>query len=217
MNYKIKMISDISERIRNDFKKKDAAREAVLIISRDVVRECRTAMFSIHKGEFDNASKLISSSGELLEKMSCMLKDYPDLYHSGFVEHAQQEFVECTVVYTLLHNDADTDSIPEPEELNVEHSAYLNGLGDVSGELRRHILDLIRMDRQEQGEKYLLAMETIHTCLMAFDFPDAMIRGLRHKADSTRSLIERTRGDLTTAMRQHKLEKAMKEFEQKLS
>lgn len=211
------MISEITDRIRNDFKKKDAAREAALVISRDVVRECRTAMFSIHKGEFDSASLLIKSSGKLLRNMNSLLENYPDLYHSGFVEHAQQEFVECTVVYTLLHNNADIDNIPEPEELNVEHAAYLNGLGDVSGELRRHILNLIRKDRQEEGEKYLLAMETIHTCLMVFDFPDAMIRGLRHKTDTTRSLIERTRGDLTTAMRQQKLEKAMKEFEYKLN
>lgn len=217
MNYKIKMISEITDRIRNNYKNKDAAREAALVISRDVVRECRTAMFSIHKGDFANASQLIESSGKVLQNMNSLLEDYPDLYHSGFVEHAQQEFVECSVVYTLLHNDADVNSIPEPEELSVEHSAYLNGLGDVSGELRRHILDLIRKDRQEEGEKYLLAMETIHTCLMVFDFPDAMIRGLRHKTDTTRSLIERTRGDLTTAMRQHKLERAMKEFEQKLN
>ncbi|WP_406660566.1 haloacid dehalogenase [Methanolobus sp. ZRKC3] len=211
------MISEISDRIRNDFKMKDRARESALVTSRDVVRECRTAMFSIHKGEFDNASLLIKSSREQLEKMNLLLEGFPDIYHSGFVEQAQQEFVECTVVYILLHNGADIDSIPEPEELSVEHSAYLNGLGDVSGELRRHILDLIRKDMPEKGEKYLDAMESIHTCLMMFDFPDAMIRGLRHKADSTRSLIERTRGDLTTAVRQQKLERSMREFEQKLS
>ena len=203
------MINKISSRIKDNFEEKDKARESSLSISRDVVRNCRTAMYSIHNKDFKKASSLIEKAAEMLEKINTSLQNYPEIYFAGFLEHAQQEFVESTIVYRILNKDK---TIPGPEELNVSDLAYLNGLGDVSGELRRHILDLIRKGSPEEGESHLQLMEEIHNCLMMFDYPDAMTRGLRHKTDTTRSIIERTRGDLTNAIRQQKLEKAMKDF-----
>ncbi|MBP1910688.1 haloacid dehalogenase [Methanolobus bombayensis] len=209
------MINNISCRIKDSFEDKDKARERSLAISRDVVRNCRTAMYSIHNRDFDKADALISEAREMLEKTNTLLSGHPDIYYSGFLEHAQQEFVECTVIFNILSDEE--KEIPGPEELNVSNVAYLNGLGDVGGELRRHILDLIRKDRPEEGEKYLNLMEEIHSCLMMFDYPDAMTHGLRHKTDVTRSIIEKTRGDLTNAMRQQKLEKAMKQLENRIN
>ncbi|MDY0386506.1 MAG: haloacid dehalogenase [Methanolobus sp.] len=208
------MINKISSRIKDNFEEKDKARESSLSISRDVVRNCRTAMYSIHNKDFKKASSLIEKAAEMLEKINTSLQTYPDIYFAGFLEHAQQEFVESTIVYGILNKDK---TIPGPEELNVSDVAYLNGLGDVSGELRRHILDLIRKGSPEEGEYHLQLMEEIHNCLMMFDYPDAMTRGLRHKTDTTRSIIERTRGDLTNAILQQKLEKAMKDFENKIN
>ncbi|SDF74374.1 translin [Methanolobus vulcani] len=209
------MIYNISCGIKDSFEEKDKARESSLAISRDVVRNCRTAMYSIHNRDFDKANSLISESMQMIEKMNTLLADHPDIYYSGFLEHAQQEFVECLVIFNILSGE--DKEVPGPQELNVSNVAYLNGLGDVGGELRRHILDLIRKDIPEEGEKYLGLMEEIYNCLMMFDYSDAMTRGLRHKTDVTRSMIEKTRGDLTNAMRQQKLEKAMKEFENRIN
>lgn len=209
------MIYNISCGIKDSFEERDKARESSLAISRDVVRNCRTAMYSIHNRDFDKANSLISESMQMIEKMNTLLADHPDIYYSGFLEHAQQEFVECLVIFNILSGE--DKEVAGPQELNVSNVAYLNGLGDVGGELRRHILDLIRKDIPEEGEKYLGLMEEIYNCLMMFDYPDAMTRGLRHKTDVTRSMIEKTRGDLTNAMRQQKLEKAMKEFENRIN
>lgn len=211
------MIYDISGNIKNNFEKKDKGREAALSISRDVVRNCRTAMYRIHNKDKKGALVLIEEAGGMLQRIDDLLKDYPEVYFSGFLEHAQQEYVECIVVYHILNEDEEETKLAGPEELNVSDVAYLNGLGDVSGELRRHILDLIRKDSPEEGERYLQLMEEIHNCLMMFDYPDAMTHGLRHKTDVTRSIIEKTRGDLTNAMRQQQLEKAMKEFEERIN
>lgn len=208
------MISKISDRIRDNFEKKDAAREKSLTVSRDVVRNCRTAMFSIHKGDFEKASRMLESSADLLEDINSLLQEHPDIYHAGFVEHAQQEYVEGAVLLALVRNRGDENFISGPDELGASYAAYLNGLADVVGELRRHTLDLIRDDRPLEGEKYLEVMEDIYACLMMFDFPDAMTRGLRHKTDTARSLIERTRGDLTTAIGQQRLEESIRELKQ---
>jgi len=74
-------------------------------------------------------------------------------------------------------------------------------------------LDLIRKGKPEEGEPYLEAMEEIYHLLMLFDYPDAITGGLRRKSDMARSLLERTRGDLTNAIGQRKLEVQLKLLE----
>ncbi|AGF96809.1 translin family protein [Methanosarcina mazei Tuc01] len=84
------------------------------------------------------------------------------------------------------------------------------------GELRRHILDLIRAEAFEKAEVFLGIMENIHATLMEFDYPDAITGGLRRKTDVSRSLIEKTRGDVVNSIQQKKLEVAMKSLETRL-
>ena len=209
------MINEIAADIQQDFEAKDKAREIGLSLSREVVRTCGTAIRHLHRGDIEKAVILLEDARDSLEDIDLQLADHPDIYYSGFVEHAQQEFVECAVVHQLLtkENDSDSDTLPSPQELGVTYAAYLNGLGDVVGELRRHILDLIRQDMPQDGDQFLDIMDDMYSTLMMFDYPDAITRGLRRKSDVARSLIERTRGDLTNAMRQQKLEQTMKEFE----
>jgi len=133
-----------------------------------------------------------------------------------FVEHAQQEFAEASILSGLLREEEKPETLPSPEALGIGYAAYLNGLGDVVGELRRHVLDLIRTEALEKAEVFLGIMENIHAVLMDFDYPDAITRGLRRKTDVARSLIEKTRGDLINAVQQKKLETAMRELESRL-
>ncbi len=207
------MINEIAAEIQQDFEAKDKAREIGLSLSREVVRTCGTAIRHIHRGDIGKAAMLLEDARGALEDIDLQLADHPDIYYSGFVEHAQQEFVECAVVHQLLTKENNNDTLPSPQELGVTYAAYLNGLGDVVGELRRHILDLIRQDIPQDGDQFLDIMDDMYSTLMMFDYPDAITRGLRRKSDVARSLIERTRGDLTNAIRQQKLEHTMKKFE----
>ncbi len=207
------MINEIAAEIQQDFEAKDKAREIGLSLSREVVRTCGTAIRHIHRGDIGKAAMLLEDARGALEDIDLQLADHPDIYYSGFVEHAQQEFVECAVVHQLLTKENNNDTLPSPQKLGVTYAAYLNGLGDVVGELRRHILDLIRQDMPQDGDQFLDIMDDMYSTLMMFDYPDAITRGLRRKSDVARSLIERTRGDLTNAIRQQKLEQTMKKFE----
>ena len=207
------MINEIAADIQQNFEAKDKARETGLTLSREVVRTCGTAIRHIHRGDTDRAAMLLEDARSSLEDIDLQLADHPDIYYSGFVEHAQQEYVECAIVLQLLTKENNNDTLPSPQELGVTYAAYLNGLGDVVGELRRHILDLIRQDMPQDGDQFLDIMDDMYSTLMMFDYPDAITRGLRRKSDVARSLIERTRGDLTNAIRQQKLEQTMKKFE----
>jgi translin len=51
---------------------------------------------------------------------------------------------------------------------------------------------------------------------VTFDYPDAMTGGLRRTTDNVRGILERTRGDLSLAVRQRDLEKRLAEFQKRL-
>jgi len=210
------MLEEISARVRENFEAKDRVREEGLKLSRQVVRDCRTATFTLHGQNFKKAEKSIEEAEKALRKLDALFEGHSDIYHAGFVEHAQQEFAEASILSGLLSEEEKPETLPSPEALGIGYAAYLNGLGDVVGELRRHVLDLIRTEALEKAEVFLGIMENIHAVLMDFDYPDAITRGLRRKTDVARSLIEKTRGDLINAVQQKKLETAMRELESRL-
>ena len=98
-------------------------------------------------------------------------------------------------------------------DLHVPAAAYLNGLAEAANELRRFVLDLVRRGRCAEAEPYLSMMDDIYSHLVTMDFPDALTGGLRRSTDVLRGVLERTRGDLTVAVRQEELEAALQAFE----
>jgi translin len=106
--------------------------------------------------------------------------------------------------------------LPDPDEIHCGYASYLNALGEVVGELRRYILDALRQGKTERCEETLEAMDDIYSIMVTMDFPDAITGGLRRTTDLTRGIMERTRGDLTTALRQDQLEKALRASEERM-
>ncbi|HUI39489.1 MAG TPA: translin family protein [Methanothrix sp.] len=191
------------------FDSKDRAREASLRLSRDVIRLCSSSIRSVHRGELEEAQRLMNEAAAGLEKIRSILADHQDVRYAGFVDGAEQEYAEARCVYAIVVRH----EILTPEEIGVEPVNYLSGLGDVTGELRRHILDQIRRGRADEGEYFLEVMEEIFHLLMLFDYPDAVARGLRRKGDLARSMLERTRGDLTNALELAKVEASIHKLE----
>jgi translin len=208
----ISSLDDLTEEISRYFEAKDQAREEALALTRVVIRRSGAAIRSVHRSEFDKAQELTGEAGEALTRIVALLADHPDVRYAGFVDGAEQEYAEARIVFSIITDHR----TPTPEEIGVEMTSYLGGLGDTVGELRRHVLDLIRQGRPEEGEVYLEAMEEIYHLLMLFDYPDAVTKGLRRKGDMARSLLERTRGDLTNAMGQKKLEVQLKGLDERL-
>lgn len=204
---------ELAEEISRHLEEKDQAREEALALTRVVVRRSGAAIRSVHRGELDRALDLADRAGEDLAAILNLLKEHPDVRYSGLVDGAEQEYAEARIVYALITEER----MPTPQEVGVEMTSYLAGLGDAVGELRRHILDLIRLGRPEEGEVHLAAMEEIYHLLISFDYPDAVTKGMRRKGDVARSLLDRTRGDLTNAIGQRRLEAELKEVEERLN
>ncbi len=199
----------IEEKIRQTFVAKNAARDAALAKSREVIRHCSLSIRASHRAEYPEAAKILETARTVADAMKADVAPYPDLHYTGYVQDALKEVTEAHIVHALLTDQP----IPDPDALGVDYAAYLNGLGEAATEMRRYILDIIRHEELERSEAMLQAMDDIYSMLVTMDFPDALTGGLRRQTDIVRGVLEKTRGDLTVAWRQDKLEKRMKEFE----
>ncbi len=205
-------LEEIVERIQIAFDAKNEARDLALRRSRALIRHCANTIRATHRAEFEQAAKLLVTAREAACEMVAGVRDYPDLYYTGYTQDALKEYVEASVTFALI-----TDApLPAPEELDVEYAAYLNGLAEAASELRRHILDITRRKHSERAEHLLGQMEDIYSYLITIDFPDAITGGLRRTTDVLRAVLERTRGDLTTSLRQAQLQAALRSLEEKL-
>ena len=205
----MKELESIGVEIRRWFSGKDAAREKALRLSREVIRYSSGAIRAVHRQEYHKAEEQLGSARALISEVGEALAGYGDLLNAGFFQDAQKEFAEGSITLALIRGN----TLPAPETLQVGYAAYLNGLGEVVGELRRHLLDIIRKGDLSRGEELLAAMDDIYGELVTIDFPDAITGGLRRTTDVVRGILEKTRGDLTIAFTQQDLAKKVEAFE----
>lgn len=143
----------------------------------------------------------------LAEKAIVLREQQPRVYYGGYIEDALKEYTEAAVTLALIEGR----QMPTAHDLGIGAAPYLGGLADTVGELRRFILDALRTDDFSRCEELLDVMDEIYTVLVTMDYPDAVTRGLRRSTDMVRGILERTRGDLTVALRQQRLEERLAE------
>jgi translin len=205
-------LEPIIEEIRAEFEAKSAVRDSALQRSRTLIRYCANAIRAVHRGDFAEAENLLATARESAREMVADLEPYPDLYHAGYTQDALKEYVEAQMVYAFIRNG----HLPTPSELGVPSPAYLKGLAEAASELRRHSLDLMRQNELRRSEEMLGIMDDVYSQLMTVDFPDAITGGLRRTTDMLRGVVQRTRGDQTTAFRQEMMRQALEDFETRI-
>ncbi len=189
-------LDEIVPRILDHLAEKNAAREKALAASRSIIRMSANAIRAVHRGEFTEAAAKLDEARAVRDEAVAALAGHGDVYHAGFLHDAQKEYAEARSTLALLSGRP----LPSPEELGVEYPAYLNGIAEAVGELRRSLMDRLRGGDSTGCEELLEAMDDIYSVLVTFDFPDAMTGGLRRTTDQTRGILEKTRGDLTMAI-----------------
>ena len=195
-------LEKIAEQVRRDFTELDAAREKALPCCREVIRNCSQAIRAVHRQEFEKAVGLLKAARSLLNEAEQTVADFDELNYTGFFRDAQKEYAEGSVLLSVVNGK----QVPSPEELGINDAAYLNGLGEAVGELRRYLLDSMRQGDISRGEELLRVMDDVYSVLVTIDFPDALTGGLRRTTDMVRGVLERTRSDLTILVRQKDLE-----------
>jgi len=181
---------------------KDRIREASLRAARSITRLASTAIRGMHRGE--EVEKEVKALRAEVAALSKSLRNHPEFWMGGTVEGALQEVSEAAIVHAILQDRP----LPGPDELGVTGAAYVLGLGDSIGELRRLALDRMRVGKFDEANRFVDAMEEMYHALLRFEYPDAIV-AVRHKQDVARSLLERTRGELAVAARSAELERKL--------
>ena len=179
--------------------------------SRELIRYCANSIRATHRGDDQEAQMLLETARAASQQMITEAQKYPDIYYAGYTQDALKELAEAHITRAVILGEA----IPTPEALNVEYAAYLNGLAEAAGELRRFALDALRRGQVERSEAILSNMDDIYSMLITVDFPSAITGGLKRSTDMVRGVLERTRGDVTTAVRQEAMKAALQAFEQR--
>lgn len=205
-------LADIVELIRQQLTTTNALRDDTLKRSRALIRLCAHSIRAIHRHEWDEAEALLQQARDESAAMVAALDEQPVLYHAGYTQDALKELVEAHLVYAVVRGG----EWPTPDSLQVAEPAYLKGMSEAATEMRRFVLDLIRRGQVLEAEPYLDFMDDVYSLLITIDFPDAITGGLRRNTDILRGVLERTRGDLTLAIRQDQMRAALASFEARL-
>jgi len=203
----MKNLGTIVDKIEKNIDGKDKIREQALRSSRDIIIACRKSIQLIHQNKMKDANSNIKKASGKLSELNGLTKDYPELYHAGFVENAAQELVEAHCFYNIMRGK----DLPDPDNIQTTYSSYLMGLCDLVGELRRTALDSIRHGQAKKADKYLDMMEEIYDVIIRFDYPSGLIP-IKKKQDMVRGMIEKTRGELAVASCERRIEYRTDEF-----
>ncbi len=185
------------------------ARELGLQASRSIIQLSSQAIRAAHRGEFDSARELVHDAGVLLAKAGEKLESQPVIRYSGFMHDGEKEYVEAAVTTAFVSGGR----IPDLRDLSVSPSAYVNGLAEAASELRRSALDAMRRSDPARADELLSYMDEAMGVVETIDFPEAVTGGLRRTTDALRGVVERTRGDVTAALRQQSLENRLRAIE----
>ncbi|MFZ8793780.1 MAG: haloacid dehalogenase [Acidilobaceae archaeon] len=181
-------LEEVLEAIDRFLAIRDNAREEAIRISRDIVRLSKQVITLIHGGDVGRASTVameLESKVRLLEER---VSSFPDLYYSGLTYNALSEYVEAS----LLLDVALGRDLRGFEELRVPPVPYLQGLGDLVGELRRLALEKVRSGDFSEAWRLYRVMESIYVNLSKLEYPESLIPGVRHKVDVARRLLDET-------------------------
>jgi translin len=199
------------EKIQNELLSYDKARERLQVLTRNATRLCGWAMVQIHRGNLSQASKTLSEAKQALDEIEKLLSAHAELPQFGQVLVAFQEYAEGKLLLQMKKNG----KLASLHEIGTSSTAYLLGMLDFIGEMRRMILDSLRNGKTDEAQLLLSKMEKVYEDLFSLD-RTSILPNFRRKLDASRRILETTRGDVASDMRRVSLEKAVRSLERRL-
>jgi translin len=206
-------LDEIIERIHVSLEDRTKVRDVALQQTRMLTRHCANAIRAVHRDDHKKTKDHLENAHALVTELNKNKADYADLFYAGYTQDALKEYAEAMITRAIVNKE----SLPTPEELDLEYATYLKGLAETAGELRRRCMDILRHNNIEEAERLLGIMDEIYAVLVTMDYPNAITGGLRRLTDIVRGVTERTRGDMTMSLRQERLEKRLQAFEKQFA
>ncbi|MGP8125291.1 MAG: RNA-binding protein [Nitrososphaerales archaeon] len=183
-------------------------RDLILKKSRDVITSSSRAIISVHQVNMKDAAKELSEARALLSS----LKKSGGGSVSRYLISPETELVEASAVLAL----AQGKTIPSREAMGASPEAYLLGLLDTVGELKRLVLDSIMHGKMAKAKRYFAIMEDLYSVCSPMAVYDHVVNGTRRKIDVARMLVEDTRGLMTEEVRRESVNSSLVRLEKRL-
>lgn len=206
----VELLKNSIDKIRKYLDEQEEIRDELLDIAHNIIRKSSSAMAALHKGDRREFSEKLEEVEEEIVKLNEILEQNLQFLDHGAVIAANREFTEAVLTKAVM----DGEELPDPDQMNVLYKGYAQALAETVGELRRYFLDLLREDEVGEAQRIYERMESIFDQLEQFDYPDSILSGMKHRRDTARKSLEKTRADLTRAIRESKLERALKSVEE---
>ena len=199
---KLKNVKSSLPLISKNLEKTNSQREFLIKNNRETVILCSQAIISIHKNDLKLAKKKIAKAESELIKLK--QKTNGDLIR--YIITPEQEFVEAVSLLAVI----ESKDIPSVKSLKVSDQSYILGLLDCIGEIKRQVIDKIRIGDSKSASQLFDTMENLYLLLYPFASYDKIVKEARRKLDVNRLLVEETRSVLTEDIRRQELIKAIK-------
>ena len=197
----LKNVKSSLQGISKSLQSSNASREFLIKNTRDVVILCSHSIIAAHKGDLRLAKQKIKKAEVTLKKNQKKAKND----FKKYLITPEQEFVEAHSFLDIVENK----EIPSLKSLKVSEEAYVLGLLDCIGELKRFVLDNIRNGQLKKADRIFNVMENLYQTLYPFAMYDKIVREARRKLDVNRILVEETRSVITEEIRRNHFVKAL--------
>jgi len=165
------------------------AREELSLKARRGIRLCGEAVSLSHRGQINEAKERLREAKEIMEELRPKRWDF----ELDVLDALAQEYVEAEALVRVVEGR----ELPSAEELQVADEAYVLGMADLIGELRRRALEEMRRGNGPEAERLYELMKEIYELIWPLEYPRSLVPGLRHKLDVMRRVLDETLHDLT--------------------
>ncbi len=155
--------------------------DRVAELTRDTIRAAALSITELHNNSPEKAKKGIASMAPMLKELQKL--DAQFKHHSV---QAYQEYAEAKILYTIKTSW----EIPPHAEVGVEKEAYVLGLMDVMGELKREVIENLRAEDYGTADKCYGFMRSIYDTTRGMRFAESVLGGFRRKQDVARIQLE---------------------------
>jgi len=200
----MKNLDGVLSAIEKELNEKDDLREETLKNCREIIRNSRKGIKSIHEDNIKEAEKYMEKARKILRETREKIEGHGDILAAGYMENAMQEVAEAEIFMAIMKDE----DIPSPRDIYVSSTSYLMGLADVVGELRRRGVYLMKNGSIGEVEEILDMMEYICDRVGEFDYPSGLLP-IKRKQDVIKKVLEKMRGEVAIFKKTRELESKM--------
>lgn len=172
----------------------ESNREALIKETREVNLLCSKAIILLHQNKLAEAETLLEKSSILINN----LKTHVIFDLERYLWPAEQEYVEASILKEIVQKKS---NISNHYTLNVSLNAYVTGLLDCIGEIKRMIYDCLRKNEFDFSISLFEIMQYIYSLIYPFSAYDNVLPGIRKKSDVSKRLIDDVRITITEEYR----------------